>query len=69
LAEEVEEVTVDSKERIYEVPREGGQPWVLDLPTRLVPGKLQPFTGFILGRLRERLGSTSEIDLVTRHRN
>lgn len=48
-----------------EKPREAGQPWAVDLPIRLVPGELEPFTGFIVERLRQRLGGASEIDFVT----
>ncbi|MFB0523021.1 MAG: FtsX-like permease family protein [Candidatus Bathyarchaeia archaeon] len=35
-------------------PRETGQPWVLDLPVSLRARELEPFTGFIHKRIRER---------------
>ena len=48
-----------------EKPRKVGQPWVIDLPIRLRPRELEPFTGFILERLRERSSDTGEMDYVT----
>ena len=41
-------------------PREAGQPWVLDIPIKLMPRELDPFTGFIVERLRERSGSRAD---------
>ncbi|MDH5795447.1 MAG: hypothetical protein OEZ24_04990, partial [Candidatus Bathyarchaeota archaeon] len=43
-----------------EKPREPDRPWVLDLPVKLRAGELEPFTGFIHKRLRERAYSNIE---------
>ncbi len=37
-------------------PRETGQPWVLDLPVKLMPREVEPFTGFIYERIHQRTG-------------
>jgi len=39
-------------------PREKGQPWVIDLPIKLMPKELEPFIGFILKRMRESVEVT-----------
>ena len=41
-------------------PKETGQPWVLDLPVKLAVRELEPFTGFVHKRIRERTGDVTE---------
>ena len=49
-----------------ERPTEAGRPWVIDLPIRLLPRELEPFTGFMLERLREGSSRTADkVDFVT----
>ncbi len=44
-------------------PREEGQPWVIDLPIKLMPKELEPFIGFILKRMRESAPEVTDIEL------
>jgi len=52
------------KLRESERPGEQGKPWVIDMPIRLMPKEVEPFTGFILKRMRESLGEVTDTKLV-----
>ena len=42
-----------------EKPSEVGEPWTIDLPTKLMPREIEPFTMFVLQRMRERESGTA----------